>query len=179
MGFRIPWPAFQRWIYDGDVSQLTNLHLFFQLSRRIFLPFSNFNRNFFWFFKFRAEKKSARKISRLKNPAGSIFNPKIFGRKKFQTVRAKRDRPDQFWAACTTLVVKPATKGTFSNFRGDLFEIFWRESSYKRKISGPNAQKKVSGRQGSYFPPTFLIRSIASLSLSIEAAYESRIHPGA
>ena len=93
--------------------------------------------------------------------------------------------------ACTLFVVKPATTGTFSRFRGDLFEIFWRERSYKhKKVPVQNnvytqkgayvpGKKKYPKCRPLYFPPTFRIRSMASLSRSIEAAYESRIQPGA
>jgi hypothetical protein len=36
------------------------------------------------------------KLSRQKNPAVPTFEPKIFGREKFQTVRAGRDRLEKF-----------------------------------------------------------------------------------
>ena len=51
-----------------------------------------------------------------------------------------------------------------------------------QEIAREKEKKMGSGlcdRQDNQCPPTFLIRSIASRSLSIEAAYESRIHPGA
>jgi len=57
-------------------------------------------------------------------------------------VRAERDRPDPSWDAGAAFIVKSVSAGTFSNFRGDLFGIFWRESSYKAKMFRANAQKK-------------------------------------
>jgi len=87
-----------------------------------FLP--TFAPDFFSFFNFRPENFPVFQISSRKKSGPQTFEPEIFGRKKFQTVRPARDRPDQFWETCTTLVVKPATTGTFPDFRGDLFEFF-------------------------------------------------------
>jgi hypothetical protein len=110
--------------------------------------------------------------------AGKTFAAKKSGRTNFQTGnfcpenisdRTGRNRsagPD--FPARDASVVMPAPKTGFSGFRGDRFKNFWRESSYERKNSGPNARKKGTGRQGSYFPPTFRIRSI-------ETTYKSRI----
>jgi len=80
----------------GSVSQglrrrresVAELTTFFQLSTGNFLEFSTFNPKFFKIFKFRAEKFLPEKLSRQKNPAVPDFEPKILGRKKFQTVRA-------------------------------------------------------------------------------------------
>jgi hypothetical protein len=61
-----------------------------------------------------------------------------------------RDRPDQFQKVCGISVVRPATNGDFSGFRGDLFEILGRESSYSVKISGtkPFMRQKGSRKKG-------------------------------
>jgi hypothetical protein len=53
-------------IYDGSHQILRIVSAFSQLSRRIFLDFSTFNRKIFWFFKFRAEKNTTKNISRQK-----------------------------------------------------------------------------------------------------------------
>jgi hypothetical protein len=109
------------------------------------------------FFDFEPEKVRPKNFRGKKDPAVPTFEPEIFARKKFQTVRPAHDRPDQFWEACTTIVVKPATRGNFSNFRGNLFRIFWRESSYRQKKSrhdamhaktepGSRAKKYLTGR---------------------------------
>jgi len=72
-------------------------------------------------------------------------------------VRAGQDRPDPVWDAGAAHAVKPTTMGIFSNFRGNLFEIFWRENSCKQKISGPNAQKSIRPegrlRPANFFDP--------------------------
>jgi len=54
-----------------------------------------------------------------------------------------RDRPDPFWDAGASFVVKPATADTFSNFRSDLFEIFRRESLYKQENFRDEPKKSI------------------------------------
>jgi hypothetical protein len=65
-GFRSPKPRHYCEIYDEGLKILQIVSAFFQLSCQLFLDFSNFNRKIFWFFKFRAEKNPAKKISRQK-----------------------------------------------------------------------------------------------------------------
>jgi len=57
-----PYPRLCLKIYDGSHQVLRIVSAVFQLSRRIFLEFSTFNRKFFWFFRFRAEKKRPKKF---------------------------------------------------------------------------------------------------------------------
>jgi hypothetical protein len=95
--------------------------------------FSNFRANFFFFFQ----------LSIQKFLQFSTFEPKKSGRTNFQTKnfwpekisdRTGRTRSAGSDPAIRKVsVVKPATTGSFSSFRGDLLEIFWRKSSYKRK----------------------------------------------
>jgi hypothetical protein len=61
------------------VSQLFNRHLFFQLSRRIFLEFFTFNTKFFRILKFRAEFFSARELSSRKNLGEKNFGASVPG----------------------------------------------------------------------------------------------------
>jgi len=85
------------------------------------LDFSNFNPKIFGIFKFRAEKFWPEKLSRQKNPGVRTFTPKIFGRKKFQTVRAGRDRPEKFSGTLYSPSVAHSKRGDFPTFAA----IFW------------------------------------------------------
>jgi hypothetical protein len=75
------------------------------VSCRTNIFFSNFRASFFSFFQlstqkflgffyFRAKKNVPEKLSRQKNPGVPTFEPEIFTRKNFQTVRAGTDRSE-------------------------------------------------------------------------------------
>ena len=91
-GFPVPVPGPGCMIHDGDVSQLLNLHFFFQLSRQLFFLFSTFNPKFFRFSNFRAEKNPVQKISQCKRSGRATFRLKMFGRIAFHGILAVRDR---------------------------------------------------------------------------------------
>jgi hypothetical protein len=112
--------------------------------------FPTFAPDFFGFFKFQTGKNPAKKFSRLKRSGRTNFRAENFCRKNFRTVRVGRDRPDPFQKVCGISIVRPATNGDFSRFRGDLFEILGRESSYSAKISGtkPFMRQKGSRKKG-------------------------------
>jgi len=94
------------------------------------LEFSTFNPKIFRIFKFRAEKIWPEKLSRQKNPAVPPFEPKIFGRKKFQTVRAGRDRPEKFLGNVHAPSEGALEKGVFLIFAA----IFWNFLARKDKL---------------------------------------------
>jgi hypothetical protein len=91
------------------------------------LDFSTFNPKIFRIFNFRAEKFWPEKLSRQKNPGVSTFKPKIFGRKKFQTVRAGRDRSRKFPGKLHAPSKGPPKKGFFPTFAAIFLKFFWRE----------------------------------------------------
>jgi len=126
-GFRTPWPALQKAIYDGDVSKLPNLQPFFQLSRQLFFLFSIFDRKIFLHFKFRAEKNPAQKLSRQKRSVRTNFRAGNFwpGKISIRTSGTRSAGSDP--AIRKVSVVRPKAKSNSSNFRGDLFKIIWRE----------------------------------------------------
>jgi hypothetical protein len=108
---------------------------------------TNFRPDFFWIFQISNRKKPGRKnltptfftifnFRGKKDPANPTFKPKSFGWKKFRTVLTERDRLDQFLEVCDIFVMRPVTKGDFSNFRGDHPGIFLRESLYAAKFCG-------------------------------------------
>jgi hypothetical protein len=80
------------------------------------LDFSTFKPKIFRIFNFRAEKFWPEKLSRQKNPAVPTFKPKIFSRKKFQTVRAGRDRPEKFSGTLYSPSKEPSKRGFFPTF---------------------------------------------------------------
>jgi hypothetical protein len=86
------------------------------------LDFSTFNPKIFRIFNFRAEKIWPKKLSRQKNPGIRTFKPKIFGRKKFQTVRAGRDRPEKF----SGTVYSPSKELSKDGFFPTFAAIFWK-----------------------------------------------------
>jgi hypothetical protein len=126
LGFRFSWPGSRTRIYDGSKLILQIVSVFPNFRAGYFLIFQISTENFFGFSNFEPKK----------NPVVPTFGPEIFGRKNFRTVRVGHDRPDQYPKVCGISVVRPATKGDIPGFRGDLFEIFGRESSYSAKISG-------------------------------------------
>ena len=104
--------------------------------------FSNFRANFFFFFQLS-----------IQNFLGfSTFEPKKFRPTNFRTknfcpekISNRTGRTRSAGSTCNGLrvsAVKPATKAGFSNFRGDRFKIFRRESPYKFKNFRDNSPKK-------------------------------------
>jgi hypothetical protein len=103
----VPGPYYR--IYDGEVSPLLNSHPFFQLSRRIFLEFSTFNRKIFWMLKFRAEKNPAKKIRSFQ-----LSNQKILPQKNFEPY--ERDADGRNFSG-GTLPLRRETRGMKVFFR--------------------------------------------------------------
>jgi hypothetical protein len=61
---------------------------------------------------------------RQKNPAVPTFEPKIFGREKFQTVRAGRDRPEKFPGSMHAPSEVYAKRGIFPTFVAIFLNFF-------------------------------------------------------
>jgi hypothetical protein len=88
------------------------------------LDFSTFNPKIFRIFNFRAEKFWPEKLSRQKNPGLRTFKPKIFGWKKISNRAGGTRSAGKILGHSVLSVERISQKRVFSNFRGDLFEIF-------------------------------------------------------
>jgi hypothetical protein len=97
------------------------------------LDFLTFNRKIFWFFKFRAGKNPAKKISRQKRSGRTNFRAENFWPEKISDRTTGQRSAGIFPEVRYPSVVRPAVMRAFSNFRRDLLKNFGRESSQERK----------------------------------------------